>query len=196
MKGYRWALLVSLLLVLLAACGSDDKGGTKTFYEGGISLDLPGGWMADADDLEGGDYGRITLYSSKKIREAKSADDVPKNAVFGAILLSPLYDFELEDGPEGSLRSYLELEGGLPEDAEFHELEINGYPATRYTTTEEQNGLEGYVYNVGIFYAEKIRVYVLLYGFNGEHSTFDTTFEKLIHSITVDVEKLIAQMGE
>ncbi len=109
MKAYRLALVLSLLLGLLVACGGDDdKGGTKTFYDGGISLDLPGGWTAEADDLEDGGYGRITLFSSKKICEAESADDVPNDAVFGAILLSPLYDFELEDGPEGSLRGYLE----------------------------------------------------------------------------------------
>ena len=104
----RGLLVFVLVALVLAACGGDggsDKGGTKGFYESAISLNLPGGWEAEANDV-GRSNGQIMLYSSKKAREAKSADDLPNNAVFGSILFGPLYDFELEDGPEGALRSY------------------------------------------------------------------------------------------
>ena len=111
MSTKRWLLVLGLIVsLILAACGDNDKGGTKKFYDGGISLDLPGGWTAEADNIGQG-VGRITLVSSKKIRKAESADDIPNQAVFGAILLGSVYDFELEDGPQGSLRSYLKLEG-------------------------------------------------------------------------------------
>jgi len=194
----RWVLVLILIVsVILTACGGDDddKGGTKEFYDGGISFNLPGGWTAEADDL-GQSGGRITLFSSKKIREAESADDLPNKAVFGAIMFGPIYDFELEDGPEGSLRSYLEVEGGLPDDAEFEDVEISGNPASRFTTTEEQNGLEAYSYNVSIFFDDTIGVYVLLYGFKGDESTFDSMFGDLANSLTVDAEKLTAQFDE
>lgn len=192
----RWLLVLILVALALAACGGgddDDKGGTKTFYDGAISLSLPGGWTAEPDDIDQGG-GRIMLYSSKKIREAESADDLPNNAAFGAIMVSPVYSFELEEGPEGSLRGYLELEGGLPDDAEFSNLEINGNPATRYVTTTEQNGLEAYNYDVGIFFDDAMRVYVLLYGFKGDAGSFDTTFGDLINSLAVDTAKLAAQI--
>lgn len=194
----RWVLVLILIVsVILTACGGDDddKGGTKEFYDGGISFNLPGGWTTEADDL-GQSGGRITLFSSKKIREAESADDLPNKAVFGAIMFGPIYDFELEDGPEGSLRSYLEVEGGLPDDAEFEDVEISGNPASRFTTTEEQNGLEAYSYNVSIFFDDTIGVYVLLYGFKGDESTFDSMFGDLANSLTVDAEKLTAQFDE
>jgi hypothetical protein len=194
-RGYQLMFVIGLLVVLaLAACGGDDEdeGGTREFYDGGISVDLPGGWTAEAGDMSAGDS-RIMLYSSKKITEAEDADDLPNNAAFGAILIGRVYDFEIEEGPEAALRSYLELEGGLPEDAEFEDMEVNGNPATRHTGTEEQNGLEAYTYNVGIIYDDAVRVYVLLYGFKGEQSTFDTTFGNIVNSLVVDAEKLTAQ---
>ena len=189
----KHGLLVFVLVALaLATCGGDDgsgKGGTKEFYDSAISLNLPGGWEAEARDI-GRSNGRIMLYSSPKVREAKSANDLSDDAVFGSILFGPLYDFELEDGPEGTLRSYLSVEGGLPVGAEFHALEINGNPASRFTTIEEQDGLEIYSYYVSIFFDDTMRVYVLLYGFEGN---FDTVFEALINSLQVDTAKLATQ---
>ena len=196
-KSFRLMFIMALMLVLLAACGGDDeKSKTKTFYDGSVSITVPGGWVTEASDIGSRDYGRVTLYSSSKIREAKSSDDLPDNAVVGGILVSKLYDFETDKKPVDSLSSYIDLEGGLPDDAEFLELEINGNPAGRITGTEEQNGLVAYDYNVGIFYEGKIRVYVFLLGFKGEASAFDQTFETLINSITIDVEKMTSQLPE
>ena len=44
---------------------------------------------------------------------------------------------------------------------------------------EEQNGVEAYSYNVGIFYDNKIRVYLLMVGFEGDESKFGDTFASL-----------------
>ena len=72
---------------------------------------------------------------------------------------------------------------------------INGSRATRFTTSEEQNGLEAYNYNVGIFFDDTIRVYVLLYGFKGDPGKFDTMFGDLVNSLKVDAEKLAPQLN-
>ena len=119
-------------------------------------------------------------------------DDLPNNAVFGSILFGPVSDYELEGGPEGYLHCYLEVEGGVPDDAEFHDVEINGNLAARFTTTEEQNG-QAYSYNVSIFFDDTIRAYVLLLGFKGDQSKFEAMFNDFVNARKVDSEKLAAQ---
>jgi hypothetical protein len=194
-RGYTLLAVLLLLSVSLTACGGDDdKGGTKKFYDGAIAVDLPGGWTTDEQDASEG-AGQIMLYSSKKIKDAESVDDLPDNAAFGTILISEVYDFELEDGPEGSLRGYLELEGGLADDAIFENFEIDGNPATRYTGPEEQEGLQGYNYDVGVFFDDTVRVYLLLVGLDGDEGDFKETFDKIANSLTVDVEKYNAKLG-
>lgn len=191
-KLFRSVLVVGMLVAVgLAACGGDDKdsGGTKKLYDGAIQVDLPGGWIIEEGDMSEGS-GQVMLYSSKKIKDAESADDLPDNAAFGTIMFGPVYEFELEDGPEGSLRSYLEVEGGLPEDAVFETFEIGGQPATRYTAMEEQNGLQGYNYDVGVFFDGKTRVYLIMVGLDGDEGDFKATFDKIASSLTVDSEKL------
>jgi hypothetical protein len=192
---YTLLALIALLSVSLTACGGDDdKESTKKFYDGALAVDLPGGWTTEEQTASGGS-GQIMLYSSKKIKEAESADDLPDNAAIGTIFISKAYDSELEDGPEGSLRSYLGLEGGLPDDAVFENFEINGNPATRYTGLEEQGGMQGYNYDVGIFFDDTVRVFLLLVGLDGDEGDFKETFDKIANSLTVDVEKYNANLG-
>ncbi|MBN2304359.1 MAG: hypothetical protein JXQ72_07785 [Anaerolineae bacterium] len=191
---YVGIVLALLLSVGLTACGGDDdKGGTKKFFDDTLSIELPGGWTSE-DEETGGGEGRVMLFSSSKIRSAESADDLPDNAAFGTIMVGRVYDSQLEDGPEETLRSYLELEGGLPDDAVFETLEINGQPAALYTGIEEQNGLQGYNYEVGIFIDDSVRVFLFLIGLDGDEGDFKETFEKIANSLTVDIEKLPAAL--
>lgn len=191
-------LLVFVLLLSfgLTACGGDDKDktSTKKFYDGALSVELPSKWTTEERDASGGE-GQIMLYSSNKIKEAESVDDLPDNAAFGTIFISQGYEGQMEDGPEEYLRGYLELEGGLPEDAVFESFEINGNPATRYTGTEEQNGMQGYNYDVGVLFGDTAKVFLLLIGLDGDEGDFKETFDKIADSLTVDVEKFNSALG-